>query len=179
MNDLGLEDFKDYVPPSWDEFFMRHVYLVATKSKDPSTKIGAVIVKDKILLSEGYNGFCRGVQDTVATRWERPEKYSWIEHGEKNSIFNAARNGIVTLGATMYTNGMPCVDCARAVIQAGIKEVVLHQPWETEWAGIMKDKWQGMDVISATMFAESAVRIRYLDKKLCIPCLISEKVFIV
>jgi dCMP deaminase len=153
-----------HIPPTWDEFFMLHVYLVASKSKDPSTQIGAIIVKDNILLSEGYNGFCRGVDDNVEERWKRPDKYSWIEHGERNSIFNAARNGIKTLDTTMFTNGLPCVDCARSVIQAGIKEIVLHSPWEKYWIEIMKDKWKEHDAISSKMFEEAKVKIRYKQK---------------
>ncbi len=168
-----------YQPPSWDEFFMLHVYLVASKSKDPSTKIGAVLVRDNTLISEGYNGFCRKVRDNIIERWKRPEKYSWIEHGERNSIFNAARNGIKTLDSVMFTNGLPCVDCARATIQAGVKEVVLHTQWENEWKNIMMDKWKGYDVISAQMFKEAGVNIRYLDKKLNIQAMISEKLCLV
>ena len=174
-----MENFKNYQPPSWDEFFMRHVYLVSSKSKDPSTKIGAVLVKDRILLSAGYNGFCRGVNDNDIVRWERPQKYAWIEHGERNAIFNAARNGIRTMDSTMYTNGLPCVDCARAIVQAGIKEIVLHKQWEDEWAKIMQTQWKGMDAISAVNFREAGVRIKYLNKKLDIACLISEKTFVV
>ena len=168
-----------YVPPTWDEFFMLHVYLVASKSKDPSTKIGAVIVRDNVLISEGYNGFCRKVNDNAMERWKRPEKYLWIEHGERNSIYNAARNGIKTLDAIMFTNGLPCCDCARSVIQAGIKEVVLHTQWENEWKNIMQEKWNGHDVISAQMFKEAGVNVRYLDKNLNIQCVISEKLCVV
>src|SRR5438045_6573381 len=105
--------------PSWDEYFMRHVYLVASKSKDTRTKIGAVIVRDKRIISEGYNGICQGVYDHIESRYVKPKKYFFFEHGERNAVYGCARHGIATLGAKIYTQGIPCADCARAVIQAG------------------------------------------------------------
>lgn len=171
-----LTQHLNYTPPTWDEFFLKHVYLVSSKSKDPSTQIGAVLVKNNILISEGYNGFCRNVNDNISERWMRPEKYFWVEHGERNAIFNAARNGVETFGSTIFTNGMPCVDCARSIIQAGIKEVVLHEQWEKYWREIMKDKWKEHDAISAKMFEEAGVNVRYVDKILNQKCLIAEKV---
>ena len=161
--------------PTSDEYFMLHVYLAASRSKDPSTQIGAILVQGDTLVSEGYNGFCRKINDNEPERWMRPEKYYWIEHGERNSIYNAARNGIKTFNSVMFTNGLPCVDCARSVIQAGIREVVLHKQWENQWSEIMKDKWKGMDEVSAIMFKEAGVNVRYLDKVLNQQCLISEK----
>lgn len=160
---------------TWNEFFMRHVYLVASKSKDPSTKIGAVLVQDNTLISEGYNGFCRLVNDDIPSRWLRPEKYSWIEHGERNSIYNAARNGIRTFGSTMFTQEVPCVDCARAVIQAGIKEIVLHKQWADIWRTVMNDKWKDGYMVNFQMLEESGIFIKYLDKTLGVNCLISGK----
>src|SRR4051812_7310796 len=94
--------------PSDDEFFMRHAYLAATKSKDPRTKIGAVLVKDREIISQGFNGFPRKVNDLDAARWERPRKYDYVAHAEHNSVLNCARKGISSLGATCYTNGLPC-----------------------------------------------------------------------
>lgn len=101
--------------------------LVSTKSKDPSTKVGVVIVgADNEILSTGFNGFPRGVDETIPERWERPAKYMFIEHAERNAIHNAARNGIVLKGSTMYTNfiGCPCTECTKAIIQSGIKKIV-------------------------------------------------------
>ena len=76
---------------NWDELFLRHVYLIGSKSKDKSTQIGAVLVSDGGIISEGYNGICRRVNDTLPARNIRPDKYNWYEHGERNSIYNAAR----------------------------------------------------------------------------------------
>jgi dCMP deaminase len=112
--------------PSWDEFYLNMADVIASRSKDRSAKIGAVIVKDNAVLSMGYNGFPRGVDDNVEARHERPAKYSYTEHGERNSVYNAARHGIATAGATMYTQGVPCADCSRAVIQVGIKKLVAY-----------------------------------------------------
>lgn len=131
---------------NWDEMFIEMAMLVAKKSKDPSTKVGCVIVgDDNAVLSTGFNGFPRGVaedqykytpiKDSLAVReelvlledrWERPAKYSWIEHAERNAIFNAARHGIKLAGARAYLNWEPhpCADCSRALIQSGIVEII-------------------------------------------------------
>jgi dCMP deaminase len=113
---------------SWDELFVLQAVLVAQKSKDPSTKVGCVIVsQDNVVLSMGFNGFPRGVRESELTgRWDRPEKYFWVEHAERNAIFNAARNGVKILGAKAYLNfePKPCADCTRALIQAGITEII-------------------------------------------------------
>ncbi len=103
--------------------------MVRTKSKDPNTKIGAVIVGlDKQIVSTGFNGFPRGIDETDSRRWERPIKYRYVEHAERNSIYNAARTGVSLSGCTLYLVGfgpltVPCVECTRAVIQSGITSV--------------------------------------------------------
>lgn len=111
----------------WHEFFIGMCVFVSKKSKDRSTKLGAVIVgSNNEVLSIGYNGFPRGVDDSVEEFHERPLKYSITEHAERNSIYNAARQGIKLDGATMYLPfyPTPCSDCARAVIQSGIKRII-------------------------------------------------------
>ncbi len=109
---------------SWDEFYLDMADVIAARSKDRSAKIGAVIVKENAVISMGYNGFPRGTNDAVESRHERPAKYLYTEHGERNAVYNAARHGISTVGGTMYTQGVPCADCSRAVIQAGITRLV-------------------------------------------------------
>ena len=113
---------------TWDEYFMGLARNVAGRSKDRSSRIGAVIVgPDKEIRSTGYNGMPRGVDDDVEDRHERPVKYFYFEHAERNAIFNAARASIGTKGCRMYVCGLrPCADCARAIVQAGIVEVVLE-----------------------------------------------------
>jgi dCMP deaminase len=110
----------------WDSFFMEMAYLVASKSKDRSTKVGAVAVGEgHTMLSMGYNGFVRYCDDEDAARHERPEKYFWTAHAELNVICNAARTGTKLLDAVLYTTSHPCTDCARAIVQSGFKEVIL------------------------------------------------------
>jgi dCMP deaminase len=89
--------------------------------------VGAVIADDdNTVLATGYNGFPRGVDTDEEDRWERPAKYDWVEHAERNAIYNAARKGIKLLGSTMYLpfKAYPCAPCMRAIIQAGIKRLV-------------------------------------------------------
>jgi dCMP deaminase len=91
---------------SWDKFFMDMAKLVASKSKDRSRKVGCVIVgPDNEVRSVGYNGFPRGIADHIEWRHERPAKYKWTEHAERNAIYNSARAGIRTEGCRIYTWG--------------------------------------------------------------------------
>jgi dCMP deaminase len=113
---------------NWDELFIMQATVIAQKSKDPSTKVGCVIVgDDNAVLSMGFNGFPRGINENNKNRWKRPEKYQWVEHAERNAIYNAARNGINLKGSRLYLNWEPrgiCSDCARALIQVGVKEII-------------------------------------------------------
>ena len=109
----------------WDTYFMEMATLVSTKSKDRSTQVGCVIVgPNREVRTTGYNGFCRGIDDDVEERHERPEKYLWSEHAERNAIYNAARNGIRIEDCTAYTTVFPCADCARGLIQSGVVRIV-------------------------------------------------------
>lgn len=138
---------------NWDQYFLNLVYHVAAKSRDPSTKIGAIIVgPTKEILSSGYNGFPRGVEYNDPSREERPEKYFWYEHAERNAIYNAARHGIKISGSSLYTNGCPCADCARGVIQAGIREVIVDEEW-----GVSNPRWKESCQRSRAMFEEAGV----------------------
>lgn len=113
---------------NWHNFFIQMTDLVASKSKDRSTKVGAVIIngENNAVLSMGYNGFPRGVNDDDDARHERPAKYRFTEHAERNAIYNAARNGIKLEGTTLYLNWepIPCTDCTRAIIQSGITRII-------------------------------------------------------
>jgi dCMP deaminase len=109
-----------------DSYFTAIAETVSLGSKDRSTKVGAVLVRDGTILSTGYNGPVRGANDADPAKYERPTKYRWTAHAEQNAIFNAARVGTPTVGATLYLNfaPCPCVECAKAIIQAGICEIV-------------------------------------------------------
>jgi dCMP deaminase len=114
--------------PNWDEYYLEICRVVALRSKDPHTQIGCVIVGPAHeIRSTGYNSLPRGIRDDVPERFERPTKYLWMEHAERNAIYNAARAGTATEGCTIYVEIMPCMDCARAIVQAGITEVVVSE----------------------------------------------------
>src|SRR3990167_9663054 len=99
---------------NWDDYFMTMVYLVASKSKDERTKIGAVVVgQRKEIRSTGYNGFVRGLNDFAPERHAREEKQYWFEHAERNALYNATLIGVSLADCIMYTNRVPCMDCAR------------------------------------------------------------------
>ena len=109
----------------WHEYFLNLSKAVALKSKDESSKIGAVVVgPDQEIRSTGYNGFPRGFNDSDPAKQERPLKYKYFEHAERNAIYNAARFGASLLGCTLYCEWPPCTDCARAIIQSGITTVI-------------------------------------------------------
>lgn len=108
----------------WHIRFLNLCNHIAEWSKDPSTQVGAVIVNDdKRIVSVGYNGFPQGVEDGDLKRYERPVKYVFTEHAERNAIYNANRVGVSTLNCILYCNYLPCPDCTRGIIQSGIKEV--------------------------------------------------------
>lgn len=114
---------------NWDDYFIEFARLAATRSKDPSSQIGAVLVRDRILISTGYNGFPRQIDDEYTDRYSRPEKYKLIVHAEENAILNASRVGLATQGATLYLYAfgpiaVPCTECSKSVIQAGITKIV-------------------------------------------------------
>jgi dCMP deaminase len=108
----------------WDLRFMKIADLeVAQWSKDRSSKVGCVIVKDREIVTTGFNGMPRGVDDDINERHERPEKYHWFIHSEANAIINAARQGKSTLNCDLYVNWFPCDTCAGFIVQAGIKRI--------------------------------------------------------
>lgn len=116
----------DYI--NWDEYFMGVALLAALRSKDPHTQVGSCIVsKENKILSIGYNGLPLGFQDDDCS-WEREgeeSKYLYIVHSELNAILNY-RGGSLE-GSKIYVNLFPCNECAKAIIQSGIKEVVYRE----------------------------------------------------
>ncbi len=116
---------EDYI--SWDEYFMGVALLAAKRSKDPNTQVGACIVDgQKRILTTGYNGFPKGCSDDDFP-WNRDEsrgetKYQFVVHAELNAILNARGKNLTD--STLYVGLFPCNECAKAIIQAGIKEVI-------------------------------------------------------
>lgn len=143
---------------SWDNYFMGLAGFVAGKSKDRSTKVGCVLVgPDNEIRSTGYNSFPRGIDDNVEARHERPEKYLWTEHAERNAIYNAARVGTPLKGCRAYTPLFPCMDCARGIVQVGIVEVISSAP------DFDLPKWGDEFRRVVVLFAEADVAVRYVS----------------
>lgn len=158
-----LYQSKDWEPISWPVKFFRNVYDIASKSRDNRTKIAAVIVKDNHIIAEGYNGFPVGVNDFIEERYSKPLKYSFFEHGERNAIYDCARRGVSACGGILYTQGKPCSDCCRGIIQAGIKEVVIHKQWNDYEKILNHSKWLESAKISEEMFYEAGVKLSVFD----------------
>lgn len=147
---------------NWIEYFLGIAEMVKLKSKDQSTHIGAVIVgKDNEVLSTGYNSFPRGANDDIDERQQRPEKYFWFEHAERNAIYNAARVGTPLKDSIIYiTSGLPCIDCARGIINSGIKVVYCKRECTTK----NKDKWLESQQKSFQLFDECGVKVIFYDE---------------
>ena len=113
----------DYI--SWDEYFMGIAMLAAKRSKDPNTQVGACIVsQDNIIISTGYNGMPKGCSDDEYP-WERvgeQTKYPYVVHAELNAVLNASGRDL--RGSKLYVALFPCNECAKAIIQSGVKEVL-------------------------------------------------------
>jgi len=144
--------------PGWDEYYLNICKVVAERSKDVNTQIGCVIIgPNREIRSTGYNSFPRGIRDDVPERMERPAKYLWIEHAERNAICNAARMGTPTERCTIYVDIMPCMDCARAVVQAGIIRVVISALRMAEYSSDYYNEHFGMVEV---LFKEAGVEVR-------------------
>ena len=145
----------------WTEYFRNLAHQVKLKSKDERTQIGAIIVgKDREIVSTGYNSFPRGLNDSIKERQERPEKYYWFEHAERNAIYNAARIGVSTKETTMYLScGIPCADCARGIINAGITRIFCERSDVTKG-----EHWGESQERSYDMFIEADVKICFYDE---------------
>ena len=130
---------------------------IASASKDPRYKVGAVIFdNDDIIVSTGYNGAPRGVEDTLA-RYAKPLKQYYIAHAEINAIAQAARKGVSTLGCSIIIWGKPpCANCAMAIIQAGIKTVLFQAE---DFRG---SKYYESFIAAFKMFEEAGIDVQYL-----------------
>ncbi len=144
----------------WDLRMLEKAEQFATWSKDTSTKVGCVIVRGKRVLATGYNGFPEGIKDDIGSRNERPDKYLYTEHADRNAIYQAARFGISLQGAIMYLSAPPCADCVRGIIQSGIVEVV-WPTYNTLSADPEKwDRWVKSIEIGLQMMMEAGVVYR-------------------
>jgi len=128
-------------------------------SKDPSTKVGAIILAPESLqiLSLGFNGMPRKIDESISERWERPIKYKFVEHAERNAIYNACRHGTPLEGSIAVITMYPCCDCTRALIQSGIKLIVSKIP------DYEHHRWGEDFKISYEMFEEAGVDQMFLE----------------
>ena len=146
----------DYI--TWDEYFMGVAALSGKRSKDPNTQVGACIVgTDNRILSMGYNGFPNGCSDDEFP-WNRDEslgetKYQYVVHAELNAILNASGKSLA--GSTVYVGLFPCHECAKAIIQAGIKEVIY-----------LSDKYHNTSSMAASRRMLDAAGVKYSQIKL-------------
>lgn len=141
---------------SWDEYFMGIALLSANRSKDPSTQVGACIVsEDNRILSIGYNGAPRGLHDDVM-KWDREggvmdTKYAYVCHAELNAILNYRGN---LEGGKLYVALFPCNECAKAIIQSGIKEIIYKD-----------DKYADTDLIKVSKTMLNTCGVKYTKYK--------------
>lgn len=166
---------------NWHKYFMELAMLTARKSPDNSMGVGCIIVgPDNEIRSTGYNGFPRGIEYNDERR-ERPAKYAWTEHAERNALYNAARIGVSTKGCKAYVvctdrkrgGGAPCADCCRGLIQAGITEIVEmdvpapdeqdERPW-TQTVAVSIEMMREAGVVHTMLNDDYTVAVSYNKK---------------
>lgn len=147
--------------PRTDLEYLKHAYTYAMLSPDPSTQNGAILVKDGDIVAAGINTFPIGVKQ-YPSRLERPIKYSYVEHAERNALYDAAACGVMTAGLTMYCPWFACTDCCRAIIQCGIIRVVGHKlPAHED-----NPRWKESIAVALEMFDEAGVEYGYVEGKI-------------
>lgn len=143
----------------WDQRYIELAKQVSTWSKDPSKKIGAVAVGSKgQILSQGYNGFPRGILDLPERYENREVKYKHVVHAEMNVIYNATFSGVSLDGASLFVYGLPvCNECAKGIIQVGIQRVVIYTDQE------VPDIWKNAFQWTWDMFKEAGVKCNWIQ----------------
>jgi dCMP deaminase len=144
---------------NWKDRYLDLAKRVSTWSKDPSRKIGAVAVGSKgQILSQGFNGFPRGILDSADRYNDRPTKYKLVVHAEMNVIYNATFNGVSLDGASLYVYGLPvCSECAKGIIQVGIKNVIIY----TDEA--VPNIWTESYELTHEIFKEAGVQCEWIQ----------------
>ncbi len=142
----------------WDRRFIDLARHISGWSKDPSTKVGCVVVgPDREIRSTGFNGFPRGIEDRIERLDNRDLKYPLICHAEENAIMHAARIGVALKGCSAYVTWPPCTRCARSLVQAGVREVVYPGGLE------IPERWEADFHTSMSMLREAGVESRTVD----------------
>ena len=147
----------------WDRRFLRIAEEVRLWSKDPGTKVGCVLVNERRILSTGYNGFPQTISDDLDRYIDREYKLSVTVHAEANAILNAAKNGTKVQGSTLYVTFPPCSQCASAIIQAGVAQIVCPDPASAP------ERWRSNFQAANNLFYEAGVKVLYYsDADLCL-----------
>jgi dCMP deaminase len=141
----------------WHRRFLRLAAEIAEFSKDPSTKVGCILVRDRRIISTGYNGFPRGISDSFDRLLDRDKKYEMTVHAEINAVTTAALHGVSTEGSTAYVTFQPCSRCAAVLINAGIKEVYVTTD------SLIPDRWLDNMVLAANLLKEAGILLETLD----------------
>jgi dCMP deaminase len=140
---------------NWDERYIDLAKHISTWSKDPSTKVGAVIVGDRRrVISMGYNGFPRGVDDSEDRYNDRETKYKFVSHAERNALDNCNES---VVDATLYVYPLPpCPECCKSIIQKGISRIVYTKNVNTHWH-------ESFDSVSKPMLAEAGITCEEIE----------------
>ena len=144
----------------WDVRFLKLAHEVASWSKDPSTKVGCVLVKGKKVISVGYNGLPMGIEDSIERLTDRELKYEMTVHAEVNAVTTAALHGVSTNGATAYVTFHPCSRCAAVLINAGISTVVVSA------ADDIPSRWLKNFQLAAELLNEAGIGHEIIDPEL-------------
>lgn len=147
---------------TWDDYFKTLVYDVAAKSQDRSSRYGAIIAEpvSHRLVATGYNGIPRGVRYREDFH-TRPDKYLYFVHAEQNAIFNAAASGSAVDGCDIYLIQPPCIECAKACIQSGIRDIIYYEPHPVPDPNkVDLDNWRMTLQDAAALIAEAGLRMR-------------------
>jgi dCMP deaminase len=147
---------------NWPGRYMQLAKDIGSWSKDPRQKVGAIVVgRHGQILSQGYNGFPRGIRDSEKRLNDREIKLKYVVHAEMNAIFNASLEGISLENATMYVHGLPiCHECAKGIIQVGIKKVVMNQLPEH------RNHWEESCELAKKMLAEAEIEYEEIHQDL-------------
>ena len=155
----------------WSNYFFNLVDVIKQKSKDTSVQVGCVIVgKNHEVISTGFNGFPIGVDDAPGcelkgSRYDRPLKYFYTEHAERNAIYLAARRGVSLDDSTIFLQWYPCADCARAIIQSGIRSVWIDgSKYNPDTPTEADKRWEDSFKAAKIMFEEAGVMV-FIDKE--------------
>jgi dCMP deaminase len=141
----------------WHVRFLRLAKEVSTWSVDPSTKVGCVLVKNKRVISTGYNGFPKNISDNFDRLMDREKKYEITVHAEVNAVTTAALHGVSTEGSTAYVSLSPCSRCAAVLINAGITAVYVTG------GDTIPDRWLSNFITASNLLAEAGVHYQVID----------------